>query len=361
MIRQFEVLTLQQVNPHILCSICREVFYNPIRATCGHTFCGTCLVRWIQQKKSCPLCRHQLERNYKFDKDILASKIVGDIQVKCLRCQQWNGTLALFKQHKKTQCIFIQRHNEIPQNAIEIGDDDKEATFSFIIDTHKIIKPNLVQIDEQSNEQDDEDLEIQSIRQNNDIQNDNNSQVEINPLFINDQYNHIVIETQDNVLLEESNQYNDHHHINLEKSDKSNKSNKSIISIRSNRSIRSNKSNRSIRSIRQNIVQQQEQQMNSDDLQIVINEQENNQIKSCRNEQEIEILEPSLRILNTREIKELKQKRKFRINILRNAVSVAEPLIDSMNEDLFKEFIEYMKKEMQKKLNDINKMNTIIG
>ncbi|CAK78350.1 unnamed protein product (macronuclear) [Paramecium tetraurelia] len=201
--RQFEVMGLQQVNQHLLCSICREVFYNPIRATCGHTFCGTCLVRWIQQKKSCPLCRHHLERNYKFDKDILATKIVGDVKVKCLRCQQWNGTLAAFKQHKKTQCKFVQKNNEIPQNAIEIGDDN-DITFPFIIiDTRKIVKtanhPILVQIDEQNNKQRD-DLFISQIRQSNHFQNDN-PQVEINPYVISDQSNHIIIETQDNLVI----------------------------------------------------------------------------------------------------------------------------------------------------------------
>jgi hypothetical protein len=52
----------------------------------SHTYCGTCLVRWIQMKKTCPLCRHKLDRNYRFDKDILATKLVGDLDVKCLRC-----------------------------------------------------------------------------------------------------------------------------------------------------------------------------------------------------------------------------------------------------------------------------------
>ncbi|CAD8114310.1 unnamed protein product [Paramecium primaurelia] len=345
--RQFEVMGLQQVNQHLLCSICREVFYNPIRATCGHTFCGTCLVRWIQQKKSCPLCRHQLERNYKFDKDILATKIVGDIQVKCLRCQQWNGTLAVFKQHKKTQCKFVQSNNEIPLNAIEIGDDGEDITYPFIIiDTHKIVKtanpPILVQIDEQSGEQD-EDLFIHQRRQNNNIQNDN-SQLEISPYIISDQSNHIIIETQDNVLLEESSQQqqifncsNNEQYIDLDKQNN-----------------------------------QLEQQMNPQDLQITINEkdnhyeiqediiniQNNQQIQNINESEEIEILEPSLRILNNREIKELKSNRKFRLNILKNAVNVIEPLIDSMNDDLFYEFIEHMKKEMTNKLNDL--LNTLI-
>ncbi|CAD8161532.1 unnamed protein product [Paramecium octaurelia] len=348
MIRQFEVMGLQQVNQHLLCSICREVFYNPIRATCGHTFCGTCLVRWIQQKKSCPLCRHQLERNYKFDKDILATKIVGDVQVKCLRCLLWNGTLAAFKQHKKTQCKFVQKNNEIPQNAIEIGDDNAEdITFPFIIiDTRKIVKtanhPILVQIDEQNNKHDD-DLFISQTRQSNHFQNDN-SQVEISPYVISDQSNHIIIETQDNVVLEESSQQqqificpNNQLYIDIDKLDNQNQNN----------------------------------QTDAKDLQITINEQDNhceqseNRIKISQNQQiqhpnqsEIEILEPSLRILNSREIKELKSKRKFKINTIKNAVSVVEPLIDSMNDDQFNKFIDHMKKEMTNKLNEL--LNTSI-
>ncbi|CAD8127715.1 unnamed protein product [Paramecium sonneborni] len=390
MIRLFEIMASQQVNPHLLCSICREVFYNPIRATCGHTFCGTCLVRWIQQKKSCPLCRHQLERNYKFDKDILASKIVGDIQVKCLKCQQWNGSMALFKQHK-TKCKFIQRNNEIPLNAIEIGDDDNDVTFSFIIDTHKTIIPanssTLVQIDEQSVEQE-IDPQINLRRQNNDIPN-NNFQVETNQQFINDQTNHII---QVNVLQEESsqqqqivneecdnNQQKSDNLNNSNQSDESNKLNNSDLSNISNISNKSYKSNRvrkqKKKSDRQKIQKIQNKQNNSDKLkqlnviyqgqemerndeQIQISEQENNKVIQKgmleQNESEIEILQPSIRILNNHEMKEQKSIRKFRINIIKNSVSVSEPL---MNEDLLNE----LSKLTNEKLDGINKINTVIG
>jgi len=41
------------------CAICFEQVVAPHSlAGCGHTFCGTCIHKWIKTKKSCPTCRN---------------------------------------------------------------------------------------------------------------------------------------------------------------------------------------------------------------------------------------------------------------------------------------------------------------
>ena len=42
------------------CSICLDVFYNPVKlATCQHVFCDNCLneAAVISESRKCPLCR----------------------------------------------------------------------------------------------------------------------------------------------------------------------------------------------------------------------------------------------------------------------------------------------------------------
>ena len=39
------------------CSICMELMTNPILIECTHVFCGTCLFKWLQTNKNCPICR----------------------------------------------------------------------------------------------------------------------------------------------------------------------------------------------------------------------------------------------------------------------------------------------------------------
>uniref|UniRef100_A0A3B3UF74 RING-type domain-containing protein n=1 Tax=Poecilia latipinna TaxID=48699 RepID=A0A3B3UF74_9TELE len=51
------------------CSICLDIFTDPVSTPCGHTFCKACLTRhWAgKQECQCPLC------NNKFDKDLKLS------------------------------------------------------------------------------------------------------------------------------------------------------------------------------------------------------------------------------------------------------------------------------------------------
>jgi predicted amidophosphoribosyltransferase len=39
------------------CPICYEKVKNEIILSCNHTFCGKCIKKWSNNKKTCPLCR----------------------------------------------------------------------------------------------------------------------------------------------------------------------------------------------------------------------------------------------------------------------------------------------------------------
>ena len=48
---------VQDIKNLLQCSVCFEVFSQPISLPCGHTFCRGCLRSSIRTKSRCPLCR----------------------------------------------------------------------------------------------------------------------------------------------------------------------------------------------------------------------------------------------------------------------------------------------------------------
>lgn len=58
----------RDVDPmdRFICPICLEVYLDPVRVTCGHTFCSTCLQQCMKQKSPiCAVCRSALSPSRK--------------------------------------------------------------------------------------------------------------------------------------------------------------------------------------------------------------------------------------------------------------------------------------------------------
>uniref|UniRef100_A0A8C2XQP8 RING-type domain-containing protein n=1 Tax=Cyclopterus lumpus TaxID=8103 RepID=A0A8C2XQP8_CYCLU len=46
------------LEKHLLCSICMDLFENPVTTTCGHSFCKECLDKTFRcDLDGCPLCK----------------------------------------------------------------------------------------------------------------------------------------------------------------------------------------------------------------------------------------------------------------------------------------------------------------
>ncbi|XP_026478154.1 E3 ubiquitin-protein ligase rnf8-A-like [Ctenocephalides felis] len=50
----------QDCEEETTCAICNEMFVKTIALNCSHAFCKSCIVRWKQTKKICPICRTKI-------------------------------------------------------------------------------------------------------------------------------------------------------------------------------------------------------------------------------------------------------------------------------------------------------------
>lgn len=50
-------------NNLLECPICFDIPNHPIKLTCDHYFCESCLLEWLEkdQNKTCPVCRQVIQ------------------------------------------------------------------------------------------------------------------------------------------------------------------------------------------------------------------------------------------------------------------------------------------------------------
>jgi superfamily II DNA or RNA helicase len=46
-----------------MCAICMFEMENPIFLECTHSYCGLCIVKWLEKNMNCPECRHKIDMN----------------------------------------------------------------------------------------------------------------------------------------------------------------------------------------------------------------------------------------------------------------------------------------------------------
>lgn len=76
-------LKASQIKGYLLCCICSEPFYDPVRLPCAHTFCRQCITKWSETNSSCPHCRTRYQKKKDFGKDLIAACVINDLEVAC--------------------------------------------------------------------------------------------------------------------------------------------------------------------------------------------------------------------------------------------------------------------------------------
>jgi hypothetical protein len=80
-------LFCEEVNEDLRCSICLEVFDQPLQiSTCKHIFCANCIYQWINkcsEKPTCPHDRRRISRHYLKSAPKYVKKQIDHLLVKC--------------------------------------------------------------------------------------------------------------------------------------------------------------------------------------------------------------------------------------------------------------------------------------
>ncbi|XP_059905025.1 zinc finger protein RFP-like [Gadus macrocephalus] len=77
---------------NLLCSICLDVFRNPVSTRCGHNFCRTCITKFWDKKQNynCPTCNHLFQTRPDLQVNTLLSEMAAQcrtsVQVKVQPC-----------------------------------------------------------------------------------------------------------------------------------------------------------------------------------------------------------------------------------------------------------------------------------
>ena len=144
---QINFLEKEKLEKYLSCPICQELFEEPTRITCGHTFCNKCIVQWEKKSRNfqCPLCRESYEPAYS-GKDLLAQNMLNDANVTCIyKGCPWKNKLVDLNNHIQN-CLFNPK--KLPKLITNwFKDNNKEKEKEKETD-----KKNKVEDDEEDNE-----------------------------------------------------------------------------------------------------------------------------------------------------------------------------------------------------------------
>ena len=144
---QINFLEKEKLEKYLSCPICQELFEEPTRISCGHTFCNKCIVQWEKKSRNfqCPLCRESYEPAYS-GKDLLAQNMLNDANVTCIyKGCPWKNKLVDLNNHIQN-CLFNPK--KLPKLITNwFKDNNKEKEKEKETD-----KKNKVEDDEEDNE-----------------------------------------------------------------------------------------------------------------------------------------------------------------------------------------------------------------
>lgn len=107
-------IRIRDINTHIVCSLCAGYFIDATTITeCLHTFCKSCVVKYLQSSKCCPQCGLKIHEtqpllNLKADRvmqDIVFKLVPGLYETEEKRKQEFFKARGLLKEQKEEESL----------------------------------------------------------------------------------------------------------------------------------------------------------------------------------------------------------------------------------------------------------------
>ncbi|ELW63671.1 Polycomb group RING finger protein 2 [Tupaia chinensis] len=94
-------IKITELNPHLMCALCGGNFIDATTTVeCLHSFCKTCIARYLETNKYCPMCDVQVHKTRPL-LSIRSDKTLRNIVYKLVP--------GLFKDEMKRRRISMQR------------------------------------------------------------------------------------------------------------------------------------------------------------------------------------------------------------------------------------------------------------
>jgi hypothetical protein len=106
MANSYEYMDESSIDISLKCVICSDPYINPCSTPCDHTFCRSCITKWIEEKDRCPACG---KKPITIQGLRATNRIVFDILdrllVRCKACRQSNIQRDNFDEHSNKYCL----------------------------------------------------------------------------------------------------------------------------------------------------------------------------------------------------------------------------------------------------------------
>ena len=94
------------VDEELICSICNGVLKDPIQTqSCEHSFCSKCILEWLKEQTSCPVCRSEV--------------LLNDLKPVARILRNLLGKLMIFCENKNFGCTLVMRLDQLPPHLFQ--------------------------------------------------------------------------------------------------------------------------------------------------------------------------------------------------------------------------------------------------
>jgi ubiquitin conjugation factor E4 B len=102
----YEYMDESSIDVSLKCVICSDPYINPCSTLCDHTFCRSCITKWIGENDRCPACRKKplTIQGLKATNRIVFD-MVDRLLVRCKACLQSNIQRGNFDEHFNKYCL----------------------------------------------------------------------------------------------------------------------------------------------------------------------------------------------------------------------------------------------------------------